>query len=425
MHFGIKSGLDLSIAGAAADDTVHAKPVGSAAILGRDFPGVRFELLAEQARPVKAGEALARDRHRPDIVFTSPVSGTVGAINRGARRALVSLSVVADDRDDALVFDVPGDSDADALRRLMLASGLWPSLRTRPYGHIPDPSGEPKALLVTAVDSEPLAPDPVRVIAGHTGEFRSGLDALSALTAAPLYLCRAAGADIPSGERANARIAEFSGPHPSGLPGAHIHRLCPIGFDGAEVWHIGYQDVIALGALMTTGRLWPKRIVALAGPAVASPRLVAVVPGADLDEVVADELRDVGARVISGSVLSGHVAAGSEAYLGRFHRQVTAIPESMDDAMWPRRNGVVDTGLGGEPGPLIPIGDLDRVAPPGILAVPLLRALLVGDVDRARELGALELVEEDLMLLSYVCPSKNDYASLLRSVLEQLHREAA
>jgi Na+-transporting NADH:ubiquinone oxidoreductase subunit A len=424
MRIGIKSGLDLSIAGAAAGDTVHAKTAGSAAILGRDFPGIRFELLAEQARPVKAGEALARDRHRPDIVFTAPVSGTVGSINRGARRALVSLTIVGDGSDDAVGFDVADDPGRDAIRSLMLTSGLWPSLRTRPYGHIPDPAGEPKALLVTAIDSEPLAPDPVRVIAAQAAEFRRGLDAASRLTASPLYLCQAAGADIPTGESGDIRIAEFDGPHPAGLPGTHIHRLCPIGFDGAEVWHIGYQDVIALGALMLNGCLWPKRIVSLAGPAVASPRLIAIAPGADLDEVVADELGDDGARVISGSVLSGHMAAGTEAYLGRYDRQITAISEALDDAMWPWRKDVFDTALGGEPGPLIPTEDFERVAPPGILAVPLLRALLVGDVDRARELGALELVEEDLMLLSYVCPSKTDYASLLRSVLEQLHREA-
>ena len=141
--------------------------------------------------------------------------------------------------------------------------------------------------------------------------------------------------------------------------------------------------------------------------------------------MVEGELNDDGARLISGSLLSGHAAFGTEAYLGRYHRQITALPEAQrrQPAAW--RRAVIDTALGGEPGPLIPTGDFERVAPPGILPVPLLRALLVGDIDRARDLGALELIEEDLMLLSYVCPSKTDYGLLLRRVLEQLHQEAA
>jgi len=424
MRFGIKSGLDLSLAGAPDGDTVHGKDVVSAAILGRDFPGVRFDLLVEQGCPVRSGEALLRDRHRPDIVFTSPISGTLGSINRGARRALVSLTIVGDKADSAVSFDVGGITTGEQIRRLMLEAGLWPAIRTRPFGHVADPTGEPKALLVTAMDSEPLAPDPALVIAAHPSAFRRGLDTLSKLTDAPLYLCRGVNSDIPSEGSEALRVAEFHGPHPAGLPGVHIHALCPIGFDGLEVWHIGYQEVIALGTLMETGRPWPQRIISLAGPAVANPRLIAVPVGAAVDEVVAGELEDDDARVISGSILSGHIAFGTEAYLGRHHRQITALPEASRRHPLARRTEVLDTTLGGEPGPLIPIGDFERVAPPGVLPVPLLRALLVGDVDRARELGALELVEEDMMLLSYVCPSKTDYGRLLRSVLDQLQKEA-
>jgi len=424
MRIGIKTGLDLSIAGAPADDTVHAKAVASAAILGRDFPGVKFELLAEQGRTVKAGEALMRDRHNPAIVFTSPISGVLGSVNRGARRALVSLTVIGDGADDAVVFDVPGNSDGDQIRRLMLESGLWPSLRMRPFGHIPDPAGEPKALLVTAVDTEPLAPNPAPIIAAHAAEFRRGMEMLSKLTKAPLYLCQETNADIPVSRSERLHIVEFEGPHPAGLPGTHIHQLCPIRFDGAEVWHMGYQDVIALGSLVLTGQSWLRRVISLAGPSVTDPRLISVPVGAAIDEVVAGELNDAGARVISGSFLSGHSAIGTEAYLGRYHRQISALPEAHQERLMAPRTAVFDTALGGEPGSLIPTGDFERVALPGILPVPLLRALLVGDVDRARDLGALELVEEDLMLLSYVCPSKTDYGLLLRKVLEQLHEEA-
>jgi len=425
MRIEMTGGLDVPIAGAPVGDNFHSISVTSAAILGRDFPGVKFELLAEQGQPVKAGEALLCDRRHPAIVFTSPISGTLGSVNRGARRALVSLTVIADDTDSVVAVDVPDKPAGAQIRRLMLESGLWPSLRTRPFGYIPDPGSEPKALLVTAIDTEPLAPDPVPIIAAHAAEFCRGMDALAELTQSPLYLCRANNTDFPLGESKRWRVAEFGGPHPAGLAGAHIHRLCPISFDGAQVWHVGYQDVIALGCLVATGRSWSQRVVSLAGPGIRRPRLIAVAPGAAIDEVVEGELNDDGARLISGSLLSGHAAFGTEAYLGRYHRQITALPEAQrgHPAAW--RRAVIDTALGGEPGPLIPTGDFERVAPPGILPVPLLRALLVGDIDRARDLGALELIEEDLMLLSYVCPSKTDYGLLLRRVLEQLHQEAA
>jgi len=143
--------------------------VASAAIFGREFPGVKFELLVEQGSSVKAGEALLRDRHRPAVVFTSPISGTLGSINRGSRRALVSLTVIGDGADNAVAFHVPDMPSRVQIRRLVLDSGLWTALRTRPFGHIPDPAGEPKALFVTAVDTEPLAPDPALVIAAHSG----------------------------------------------------------------------------------------------------------------------------------------------------------------------------------------------------------------------------------------------------------------
>jgi Na+-transporting NADH:ubiquinone oxidoreductase subunit A len=309
------------------------------------------------------------------------------------------------------------------IRELMLKTGLWTTLRTRPFGRIPDPDGKPKALLVSAIDTEPLAPDPAFIIAKYADNFALGLDAIGRITEAPLYLCQRPGRDLPVHAPERVRIAEFSGPHPAGLAGTHIHSLCAIGFEHAEAWHIGYQDVIALGYLMATGRPWFTRVVSLAGPAVHNPRLLSVPVGAGIDDLVAAELRDGPVRVISGSVLSGHIAFGADAYLGQRHRQITALPEANAAKRSWRDRSAFDTGLGGDPGPLIPTGNFEAVAPPGILPVPLLRALSVGDVGRARDLGALELVEEDLSLLTYICPSKTDYGPLLRNVLDELQRE--
>ncbi len=423
----IKNGLDLPIGGAPGKEIAEEKKCRYSALLGRDFPRTRFELLVDEGNTVKSGEAVLRDRRHPDVLFTSPVSGKVFAVRRGAKRALVSLQISNDGEENALSFDIPGTPTRDDIRRLMLISGLWTALRSRPFEQIPDPDQEPKALFITAIDTQPLAPDPAIVIAKHAQKFVTGINALCKLVEVPLYLCKSTHAQFNINGSHDVRIVEFDGSHPAGLPGTHIHALSPIGFDGKAVWHIGYQDVISVGRLVQTGTPWFERVVSLAGPAVKNPRLITVPLGAEINDIIADEIVDGLVRIISGSLFSGRTAAGDEAFLGQRHHQITALFEAKPSPHdgWRRwwRKPLFDTGLGGEPGPLIPTDDLDRVAPPGVLAVPLLRALLVGDIDRARDLGALEWVEEDLALSSYVCASKAEYGALLRDILDQLHKE--
>ena len=426
MRINVKNGLDVQIGGQPAASALDTKTVSSGALLGRDFLGVKPNILVEPGTRVQAGQAVIRDRHRQEILLTAPMGGTVAAISRGKRRSLLSIEIVADNETlDVVRFPVPKALDKNTVRELMLVSGMWATLKKRPFGHIPDPHVDPRALLITAIDTEPLAPDPVPIIGAYPDQFELGIEALAAMYDGPIYLCQATDADIPCGSSDRVQRVEFAGPHPAGLPGTHIYSLCPIGFDGREVWHLGYQDVIALGHLLRTGRLWLERVVMLAGPAVTQPRVLTIPLAAATDELVRGELKPGAVRVISGSALSGHTAQGAEAFLSQHHRQITVLPE-VDSIMKESTNGnIYDTGLGGSPGPLIPVAQLNRVSPPGILAVPLVRALLVGDIDRARDLGALELVEEDLALLTYICPSKSDYGRLLREVLEQLHKEMA
>jgi Na+-transporting NADH:ubiquinone oxidoreductase subunit A len=419
----IYQGLDIHPGVAPESTNETSKPSGSSAILGRDYPGTRFDVLVDRGASVKAGEPVLRDRNLPEVVFTSPLSGVVSAIHRGNRRALVSIVIKGDNLHNVTQFDIPEAPSGKDIRQLMLRSGLWPALRCRPFGCIPNPDRQPKALLVTAIDTQPLAPEPGIIISKYSDEFAAGLVAISSIVDSPVYLCKSAKSDFLHKDCHGVGVAEFDGPHPAGLPGTHIHSLCPIGFDDEEVWHIGYQDVISLGHLLRTGRPWFDRVVSLAGAGIRNPRLLRVPLGASVDDVVAGELVEESCRVISGSTLSGHIASGYEAYLGMAHCQITAIPEANPESPGSGHQLFSDTRLGGDAGPLIPIADLDRVAPPGILAVPLLRALLVGDIERARDLGALELVEEDLALLSVVCPSKTDYGPLLRDVLNELRGE--
>jgi Na+-transporting NADH:ubiquinone oxidoreductase subunit A len=386
---------------------LETRKVTRIALSGRAFRGVNFEMLCQPSDEVQAGAALMRDARRPAIQFVAPVAGRVANIVRGARRKLISLQIDVDESIGMVDHQPPAIQNKDSLREFMLATGAWSSLRTRPFGNIPHPDAEPAAILVTALDAEPLAPEPRPVIDAFSEEFHAAVNALAGISDAPLYVCQAPGQALALGDSSKLRCVSFSKGYSAGLPGIHINALCPIGFGGGEAWHIGYQEVIAFGHLLLHGSPWLQRVVSLGGNAVKNPRSLCVYPGSAVSELLAGELHDGAITVLSGSAVYGRELAVGDAFLAAGQRQITVQRDAVGEA----RAG---TGV------LIPSEALEELAPPGIYPVPLLRALQVGDAERARELGALELVEEDLAPLSLACQSGCDYGTLLRAVLDQL-----
>lgn len=394
-----------------------------AALLGRDFPGIRFEVLVQVGDPVSMGQPLMRDRRRPDVVFTAPAAGRVSNLSRGPKRSIVSVQIDTAHDAGVTVFNVEGNKDAADIRDLLLRSGLWTALRQRPFDIIPDPHGAPTAILVTAMDTEPFAPDPAEIIALQRDEFIAGVKALATLADAPVFVCNSPGADLPQVNTANVKPVEFSGPHPAGLPGTHIRKLCPIGFSSNTPWHIGYQDVISVGYLVNTGRIAQNRTVSVCGPALSKPILCRVTLGGHIGDIL-DQVTEEGVTdAISGSPLTGHRAIGDVAFLGQRHRQITVLNEAVSRKPWWKTLSLFEITPAEHKSPLIPTTDLDQAALSGILTVPMMRALLVGDVERARALGALELTEEDVAMWGFLCPSKTDYGSLLRKTLNQLQKD--
>ncbi len=390
---------------------LETRYVSRAALLGRDYRGVNFELLCEQGDEVKAGAAVMRDLRRPEISFSAPVAGRVSRIERGARRKLISLQIDVDDSQAVAKFEPPANNDGVSIRNFMLESGAWSSLRTRPFGNIPDPAGKPMAVFVTALDAEPLAPDSRTIINTYLQEFCAGVTALAGINDAPLYVCHAQDHGLEFEDSGRIRCVTFNGGYSAGLPGVHINALCPIGLGGGEVWHIGYQDVIALGHLLLHGKPWLQRIISLGGNAVRNPRSLAVYPGSTIGELLANEVNDGPSQILAGSSVYGRQIAPGSAYLGAGQRQVTVLGVSASDSV--DKTAATNNAV-------IPSEALEKLILPGIFPVPLMRALQLGDAERARELGALELVEEDVMPLSGACVSRSDYASLLRDVLDRL-----
>ncbi|MDO9600611.1 MAG: Na(+)-translocating NADH-quinone reductase subunit A [Azoarcus sp.] len=442
----IKRGLDLPVTGAPAQRIEAGRPVRSVAVIGFDYHGMKPTMAVQVGDRVKQGQVLFSDKKTPGVHFTAPAAGVVGAIHRGEQRVLQSV-VIDVEGDEAIDFACYSDAELDTLapdqvRENLLQSGLWTALRTRPYSKVPAVDATPASIFVTAVDTHPLAADPAVIIAEYAEDFSRGLRVLARV--ARVFLCQAETAKLPGAGLSNVTVETFGGPHPAGLPGTHIHFLDPV-HAHKSVWYLNYQDVIAVGKLFTTGRLWSERIVALAGPMVDKPRLVQTLLGANLDELTAGEIavgRNV--RVISGSVFGGRTSRGACAYLGRYHLQVSCLQEGNErEFLHYLRAGVnkhsvlniyasklfghrlfdFTTTTNGSPRAMVPVGNYEEVMPLDILPTQLLRSLIVSDTDTAQKLGALELDEEDLALCSYVCAGKYEYGPILRDNLTRIEKE--
>lgn len=444
----IKKGLDLPISGEPANEISEHTPT-HVALIGYDYIGMRPTMSVKEGDTVAKGQVLFEDKKRAGVKYTAPVSGRIVSVNRGERRVFESIVIAANpSAADEVTFNAYAAADLasidrEAVKEQLVASGEWTAFRTRPFSRTPEINSVPSAIFVTATDTNPLATDPARIINDSIDAFNDGLAVISTLSP-KTYVCHGETAPAKATNVANDTVYEgFTGKHPAGNAGTHIHFLHPLG-RGASVWTIGYQDVIAIGKLFTTGRIYTDRVISLAGPAVNNPRLIRTTRGADLAELTANELKGNDNRIISGSVLSGRTAAGNIAYLGRFHNQVSALAEGRERpalhfftlganrfSMLPiyisqffgGKKYDFTTSTNGSPRAMVPIGSFEKVMPQDYLPTQLLRSLIVGDIIEAVELGALELDEEDLALCTFVSPGKYEFGDILRDNLTRIEQE--
>lgn len=439
----LNRGLDLPISGAPEQRISDGAKARSVALVGFDYVGMKPTMEVQEGDRVRTGQLLFSDKKTPGVRFTAPATGTITHINRGDRRVLQSVVIEVED-DDFIDFGSCADlsrlSREQAVEKLV-TSGLWTAFRTRPFSRVPEIDAEPAAIFVAAMDTHPLAADPAVIIAEQADSFKDGLTVLTRLTGGKVFVARAPGASIPTAT--GVEVEEFAGPHPAGLVGTHIHFLNPVSA-ARKVWSVGYQDVIAIGRLFTDGKLFTDRVVALGGPQIEQPRLLRTRLGASLDELTAGQMKPGSNRVISGSVLGGRTARGPQAFLGRYHNQVSVLLEGTErEFMGWMSPGVnkhsnlaiylsqltsgklfnFTTTTNGSERAMVPVGSYEKVMPLDILPTQLLRSLIVGDTQQAQRLGCLELDEEDLALCSYVCPGKYEYGPILRDNLTRIEKE--
>ena len=442
-----KRGLDLPITGAPVQELAAGPEIRRVALVGYDYPGLKPTMEVGEGDRVQAGQLVFTDKKTDGVRYTAPGSGSVVAINRGAKRVFESLVIELDDTAGLTFASYPAaelsDLERDQVVENLIASGQWTAIRTRPFSKVPGPQDVPDAIFVTASDTKPLAPEPGLWINEHADEYLAGIDLLSTLTSGTVYVCSMAEADLPAVNNEKVKQESFAGPHPAGNAGTHIHFLHPVHLN-RSVWHVGYQDVIAIGHLFLTGELFLDRMISFAGPTVANPRVVRTRLGASIDEISEGGLNGASNRIISGSVLDGRTASDGTAFLGRFHHQVSALAEGTErellEFIMPgvdkfsltrlylgflgRRKFDLTTSTGGSERSIIPLGTYEEVMPLDILATQLLRALVVEDFDTSIELGCLELEEEDLALCTFACPGKYEYGPYLRHMLTRIEKES-
>jgi Na+-transporting NADH:ubiquinone oxidoreductase subunit A len=442
----ITKGLDLPIQGAPQQTIQDGNSVTRVAILGEEYIGMRPTMHAQEGDKVKKGQILFEDKKNPGVKFTAPAAGNVVEINRGAKRVLQSV-VIQLEGDESEVFAKYSSAelaslDSAKVQENLVNSGMWTAFRTRPFSKSPALDSKPHSIFVSVMDTNPLAADPQIIIAERSEDFANGLQVISCLTDGKVFVNKAPGADIATGN-ATVEVNEFSGVHPAGLVGTHIHHLDAVG-QSKKVWHVGYQDVLAIGSLFTTGELDNRKVVSLGGPEAKNPRLVRTLVGADITELTANEANDGDMRMLSGSVLQGNHAHGVHGYLGRFHNQVSILREGREKELFgwikpgvnqhsvtrayfghlsPKKLFGMTTTTNGSDRSMVPIGNYERIMPLDILPTLLLRDMISGDTDGAQSLGCLELDEEDLALCTYVCPGKYNYGPILRDCLEQIEKE--
>lgn len=442
----IRRGVNIKLKGEA--DKVHANfPISNTvALRPSDFAGMVPKLMVKQGTPVKAGTPLFYSKEDERVLFTSPVSGEVAEIRRGDKRKLLEVVILADKE---IQYESFAAGDISSLSReqiieTLLKSGCWPYVRRRPYDVIANPDETPKAIVISAFDSAPLAPDNDFIMHGEGEMFQYGLDVVSKLTTGKVHL-NVSGNDKASDEFLGAKgvqVNKFSGPHPAGLPGVQIHHIDPIN-KGECVWVLNPQDVLTIGRLFKTGKYDATRIVALTGSMASNRKYYKTIQGVNIGQFVQGNLEDGSKRIVSGNPLCG-VAVQENEHLGFYDYQVTVLPEgdkaefmgwmapgfskfslsrSFPSWLMPNKKYNLDTNQHGEERAFVVTGEYEKVFPFNIYPVQLLKAMVTEDIEKMEALGVYEVSPEDFALCEFACTSKIEVQRIVREALDLVKTE--
>jgi Na+-transporting NADH:ubiquinone oxidoreductase subunit A len=450
-HIRIRKGLNIPLKGEAKPSVAKSIAPDIAAVKPTDFKAFNPGLLVKEGAEVKAGTPVLQDKKRPGIKLCSPVSGTVKEIVRGAKRKLLAVTIEATPEIEYLNIEVPNFRTAQAkeITDTLMASGLWAAFRQRPYGTIPDPSVKPKAIFISGFDSAPLAADFNFTLKKETENIQTGIEVLNKLTAGGVHLTlhHSDYAGSPLHRLEKAVIHTIEGPHPAGNPGVQIHHISPMN-KGEIAWTIDLYSLVAIGKLFTKGIYDLRRLIAVTGPRAKDPAYIDTIPGMSMTQikefVAPDPKENLPVRYISGNALTGD-NTGENGFLGFFDNQITLLSEGKYHEMFgwikpfrtkkfsisrsyfswllPKKRYALDTNLNGGERALVMTGVYEKVLPMDIYPMHLLKAIMAQDIDKMEALGMYEIIEEDLALCEFVCPSKTEIQKIVSEGIELMIKE--
>ena len=409
----LRKGLDINLQGKAAESLVEAPLAKEYAVSPLDFENVTPKLLVKVGDKVKAGTPLFFDKNNQRVLFCSPVSGEVSAVNRGEKRKILNVVVAADanqESEEFAVLDLKKASRDEVIEQL-LKSGLWTMILQRPYGIVANPADQPKAVFVSAFDSAPLAPDFNFALKGEKNALQKGMEVLAVLAGGKPHVSVKANAEGEMTALNGVELHTFAGKHPVGNVGVQIHHIDPIS-KGDIVWTVNIQDVAAIGRLFLTGKVDLKKVVALTGSEVEKPQYYRVISGAPISTIVAGQIK----KQAEGDKyeMLGWIAP-------RFNK--FSVSRSYFSWLCPKKQYKLDTNINGGPRAFVVTGLFEEYLPMDIYPMYLFKAIIANDIDKMENLGIYEVVEEDVALCEFVDPSKTEIQQLVRDGINLMIKE--
>lgn len=450
-YIKLQKGLDIPIAGRAEYVIKETVRPDIFAVKPTDFKGIIPKLLVKEGDIVKAGDPIFCDKYRPSVKFTSPVSGSVKAIVRGEKRKLLEIRIAADKDIEYLKFDTSGHEsmNREQILHILLESGLWASFIQRPYGIVANPEDNPRDIFISGFKTAPLAADQSYTLAEYTDYIQLAVNLLNKLTTGSVHMSLdyTNHACTPLHKLKNVKLHTFKGPHPAGNVGVQIANISPVN-KGEIVWTIEAHLLVTIGRLFKEGVVDQTRLIAVTGPRADCPSYIKCIGGSHISVIsqLTDKNDEAPIRYISGDVLTGE-NIGEDGFIGFYDDQITLISEgnyyellgwanplrlkkfstSRAYFSWlmPKKEYKVDSNLNGGERAFVVNGIYEKVLPMDIYIVYLIKAILAEDIDKMEQLGIYEVIEEDIALCEYICPSKIEFQAILRKGIDLMIKEMA
>jgi Na+-transporting NADH:ubiquinone oxidoreductase subunit A len=448
MKVKIKKGLDIKLEGPAEKIIKDGASSKLIAIKPSDFPGLTPKMLLKEGASVSCGTPVFFDKYNEVIKYSSPVSGVLKSIVRGAKRKITAILIESDGKmtqASSTANDLAKKSREEVVTSL-LDAGLWPFLRMRPIDIVAQPTDTPKSIFISAFDSNPLAPDYDFIMHGKDSEFNAGIEVLKKLTDGSINLqVRSSAADVFKNAK-NIELNTISGPHPAGNVGVQIHNIDTIN-KGEVVWYINPQDVMAIGRYTLTGSYDVSRVISVAGSNVSERNYIKTLPGAQINSILSPSIIEENSRIVSGNPLTGY-QVDLDGYLGFYHHQLSVLPEGNQYKFFLTEGWLaagfsrfsaskayptwlmpkskvynIDTNLNGEERAFVVSGQYEKVFPFDIYPVHLVKSIITNDIEKMENLGIYEVSPEDFALCEFVCTSKINVQSIVREGLDLIYKE--